>query len=67
MKSILKRFLLLLFILNLALTSHADTMDSAILAYDEGDYETAIFIFSSLSNKSDKIAKGYLVSSYIAI
>ena len=67
MKSIYKAFLFVLFVLNFSLSTHADTMDRAIFAYDEGDYETAISIFSSLANEGDKIAKGYLVSSYIAV
>ena len=67
MKFIFKPLLFILFVLNLSLPTHADTMDRAIFAYDEGDYETAISIFSSLANDGDKIAKGYLVSSYIAV
>jgi TPR repeat protein len=67
MKFVFKAFLFVLFALNLSLPSHADTIDRAIFAYDEGDYETAISIFSSLANGGDKTAKGYLVSSYIAV
>ena len=57
----------MLFVLSLSIPIHADTMDRAIFAYDEGDYETAISIFSPLASEGDKIAKGYLVSSYIAV
>ena len=67
MKFIFKPLLFVLFVLSLSIPIHADTMDRAIFAYDEGDYETAISIFSSLASEGDKIAKGYLVSSYIAV
>ena len=67
MKFIFKPLLFVLFVLSLSIPIHADTMDRAIFAYDDGDYETAISIFSSLASEGDKIAKGYLVSSYIAV
>jgi len=47
MKFIFKPLLFVLFILSLSIPIHADTMDRAIFAYDEGDYETAISIFSA--------------------
>ena len=40
MKFIFKPLLFISFVINLSFPSHADTMDRAIFAYDEGDYET---------------------------
>ena len=67
MKLIFKPFLFVLFVLNFSLPSNADTMDDAIFAYDEGDYEAALAIFLPLANEGNNIAKGYIASSYMAL
>ena len=67
MKLIFKPLLFVLFVLNFSLPSNADTMDDAIFAYDEGDYEAALAIFLPLANEGNNIAKGYIASSYMAL
>ena len=67
MKFIFKPLLFVLFVLNFSLPSNADTMDDAIFAYDEGDYEAALAIFLPLANEGNNIAKGYIASSYMAL
>ena len=67
MKFIFKPLLFVLFLLNFSLPSNADTMDDAIFAYDEGDYEAALAIFLPLANEGNNIAKGYIASSYMAL
>ena len=67
MKCIFKPLLFVLFVFNFSLPSNADTMDDAIFAYDEGDYEAALAIFLPLANDGNNIAKGYVASSYMAL
>ena len=67
MKLIFKPLLCVLFVRNFSLPSNTDTMDDAIFAYDEGDYEAALAIFLPLANEGNIIAKGYIASSYMAL